>query len=75
MGEGRGWVENRGAPKFSPDGTEMVLIQPVKDGKHGHFPHILHAKVDTDNIIPPVHLTGGTFEVTEILDLALQESS
>ena len=64
---GRGWVENRGLPMFKSSGEEMVLIEPIRDGDAGYFPHLVHGIVSTSQVIPAMQLTQGQYEVTKVV--------
>ena len=64
---GKGWIENRGLPLFNSKGNEMVLIEPIRDGKAGYFPQLVLGKVSTTQVIPSMQLTQGQFEVTKIV--------
>ena len=64
---GKGWVENRGLPIFKSSGEEMVLIEPIRDGDAGYFPHLVHGIVSTSQVIPAMQLTQGQYEVTKVV--------
>ena len=64
---GRGWVENRGLPIFKSSGQEMVLIEPIREGDAGYFPHLVHGIVSTTQVIPTIQITQGQYEVTKIV--------
>ncbi len=74
-----GWVDGPGVPVFSADGSQILLIRPVRDSENGHFPQLVQGEAvspqlsSTPNLNgnallkEPVSLTHGTFEVTEII--------
>ena len=64
---GKGWVENRGLPTFKSSGQEMVLIDSIRDGDAGYFPHLVHGIVSTTQVIPTIQLTQGQYEVTKVV--------
>ena len=64
---GKGWVENRGLPMFKSSRKEMVLIEPIREGDAGYFPHLVHGIVSTSQVIPSKQLTQGQYEVTKVV--------
>jgi len=64
---GKGWVENRGLPLFKSSGKDMVLIEPIRDGDAGFFPHLVHGVVSTTQVIPAIQVTQGQYEVTKVV--------
>ena len=64
---GKGWVENRGLPIFKSSGKEMALIEPIREGDAGYFPHLVHGIVSTTQVIPAIQLTQGEYEVTKVV--------
>ena len=64
---GKGWVENRGLPIFKSSGKEMLLIEPIREGDAGYFPHLVHGIVSTTQVIPTIQLTQGQYEVTKVV--------
>ena len=45
----------------------MVLIEPIREGDAGYFPHLVHGIASTTQVIPTKQLTQGQYEVTKVV--------
>ena len=45
----------------------MLLIEPIREGDAGYFPHLVHGIVSTTQVIPTIQLTQGRYEVTKVV--------
>lgn len=64
--EPKGWLELFTPPKYSKDGSKMIIILSQDQGNNtGGYRHIALLSRQRDSVVQP--LTSGTFVVTEIL--------
>jgi len=68
----KGWIDiSKGPPTFSADGSQMLLIHPMRHSPAtGYFPQLAQKKADVTTVAgekEPTALTHGTFYVTKIV--------